>query len=82
MLYLCLKMSGQSNAFYVYESDGSIQPYYSDYILPAQIDQVVWGNGNNIYLNRGVTAFVHADSAQIYRMGTIKLGAPYLGRTL
>lgn len=80
-MYLCLKLQSQTQSFYVVEPDGSITPFYSDAILPYRINQVVWGNGSSLYLNRG-RSYVGKDSAQIYRVGMTVNGAPYWGRNL
>lgn len=81
-LYLCIKYTGQSHSFYVLEANGELVPFYSDFILPSQVDQVVWGSGKTLYLNRGRTAYIGGDSAQVYRVPTLKQGAPYYGRGL
>lgn len=81
-LYLCILMStSQLYSFYVLEG-GSLVPFYSDYILPMKVDQVVWGPSTTLYLNRGRTTFISGDSAQIFSVPTLKQGAPYWGRTL
>ncbi|MCX7984209.1 MAG: hypothetical protein N3A63_04840 [Bacteroidetes bacterium] len=82
MLYLCVKFpSSQLYSFYTLEG-GALVPFYTDYILPMKIDQVVWGNATTLYLNRGRTSFISGDSAQLYRVPTLKQGAPYWGRIL
>lgn len=65
-------------SLFVLESDGSITPYYFAKILPRSIDQIIFANDKNLYLNRGLT--IPRDSVRLYKMGMDKLGAPYIGR--
>jgi len=81
LIYMCMKNALPGQSFYVLESDGSITPFYMENILPSVLDQVVWGNGKELYLNRG-RSVTGADSVQIYKVGTAKDGAPYFGRNL
>ncbi len=74
---LCLQ-GDQRNCLYVLENDGSVTPYYSADILPPTIDQLIWGRGRYLYLNRGIS--LGRDSLRLYRMGMATNGAPYLGR--
>ncbi len=80
-LYLCLKTDNQICPLFIAEG-GSLEPYYYDAILPQKVDQIIWGQGRYLYLNRGVSSYIQSDSAQLFRVGMVKTGAPYLGRTL
>lgn len=62
---------------FILENDGSITPYYQDDIIPDNIEQIMWGNGNKIYLHRGSQ---NRTVTRVLRMGMDKDGAPYLGR--
>ena len=76
MLMVCLDNHSDYSLF-VLEDGGSLTPYYKSPILPATIDQVVFGNDRYLYLNRGLS--VPFDSVRVYKMGMENLGAPNLG---
>lgn len=76
-IYLCLKNHPQYSLF-VLESDGSLTPFYRDDILPLSVDQIIWGNGKYLYLNRA--SLGQSIAERVYRMGMGKDGAPYFGR--
>jgi hypothetical protein len=76
-IILCLR-SHPKYSIFVVESDKSITPFYKVDILPRSVDQLIWGSGRNLYLNRGLT--LTRDSLRVFRMGMDKNGAPYLGR--
>jgi hypothetical protein len=79
-LYLCLQNHPQYSIF-ILENDGSISPFYHDNILPKGVDQIFWGNGRYLFLNKGKGETT--DSLRgVYRMGLNKDGAPYYGRDL
>ena len=79
-IYLCLKKTGVTLSHYLYivENDGSIVPFYQDEILPDRLDQLVWGNYEDAYLNRGVSVLGAVERVLRMKMGIE--GAPYLGR--
>lgn len=77
ILYLCITGHPDYSLFIV-ENDGTIAPYYTDNIIPRSIDQIIWGSGRYIYLNRGLT--LPKDSTRVYRMGMDRNGARYPGR--
>ncbi len=74
--YMCLKNHPKYSLF-VLENDGSVTPFYADNILPPLINQITWGNGRFVYLNRGTLV---RDSVRVYKMGMDRIGATYLGR--
>lgn len=77
MTIICLtNISG--NPLFVLEEDGSMTPYYTANILPSSIDQIVYGRGRYMYLNRGMS--LDRDSVRLYKMGMQYEGAPYYGR--
>lgn len=76
--YLCLSNHPDYTLFVLEESNNLI-PYYNNIdILPNTIDQIIWGNGRYLYLNRGIS--LTRDDVRLYRMGMEGLGAPYIGR--
>lgn len=58
--------------------EGSLNPFYAIDIIPQTVDQIIWGSGRYLYLNRGIT--LERDSVRLYRMGMESLGSPYNGR--
>lgn len=76
-IYLCLRGNLKYSLF-VLENDKTITPFYTVDILPHQVDQVIWGSGRHLYLNRGIN--LPRDSVRIFKMGMDKKGAPYFGR--
>ena len=73
----CLKyVSG--NSIFILEQDGSVTPYYINNILPTKVDQIVYGQGNHIFLNRGITlgGSEYSDSVRVYKMGMQFESAP------
>lgn len=75
---IVLAIQGHSDySLFVFEGDGSIMPYYQAHILPRSIEQIIYGRGRYMYLNRGS---LDTDSVRVYRMGMEKIGAPYNGR--
>lgn len=79
-VYLCLKNHPQYSIF-VLENDGSVTPFYVEDILPQRVDQMFWGNGRYLFLNKGMGQ-ANDLLRGVYKMGLDKNGAPYLGRTL
>ena len=81
MIIICLKnIPGQS--IFLLEEDGSVNPYYAKKILPVRVDQIIYGRGRFIYLNKGISILggtATADSVRVYKMGMQYDGAPYLG---
>ena len=76
-LYLCLKNHPKYSLFVV-ESDNSITPFYFDpSILPHTVDQLEWGNHNQLYLLSGSLL---NNPGRIYRINLDRNGAPYYGR--
>jgi hypothetical protein len=79
-VYICLQNHPQYSIFAL-ENDGSVLPFYTDNILPEEVDQIFWDNGRYMYLNQGKGEA--ADTSRgLYRVGMDKNGAPYLGRSL
>lgn len=77
MMLLAVKNHPDYSIF-VLENDGNLTPYYKAKILPKFVDQIVWGNDYNLYLNRGIT--LTRDSVRVFRMGMANTPAPYYGR--
>ncbi|OGC07773.1 hypothetical protein A2V82_03515 [candidate division KSB1 bacterium RBG_16_48_16] len=60
----------------IVHKDGSTEPlYYGLFLSPAT--NLVWGNGNSLYINRGAAY----EAVQVVAVEMGKPGAPYYGRT-
>jgi len=76
-ILLCL-LNNPNYSVFVLEKNGSVTPFYKADILPHSVDQIIYGSGRYMYLNRGISLV--RDSIRVYRMGMEKIGAPYYGR--
>lgn len=61
-----------THSVFVLENNGTVTPFYNANIIPMSVDQIVYGSGRFIYLNRGSLS---KDSTRVYKMGMDKLGA-------
>jgi hypothetical protein len=66
------------NADGTYTSTSCEPLYYDPSILEPVTDNIVWGNGQILYLNRGTT--FDTGTNRLMRLGMGKNGAPYYGR--
>jgi hypothetical protein len=81
-MYVAVEAPSVYPIIVVHHEDKSFEPLYHDSrFFEPLADQLVWGNGNYLYLNRGRT--LEASEAQRERVVQIKMdksGAPYYGR--
>jgi hypothetical protein len=64
-----------NSSILIVHPNGSSEPLYPGHIVPLT-RQLVWGNGNFLYQNRGNFGLVKG----IFKIYVDKLGAPYYGR--
>ena len=69
--------SHATHSVFVLEENGIITPFYNANIIPLAVDQIVYGGGRFMYLNRGS---LDKDSLRVFKMGMDKVGTPYQGR--
>jgi hypothetical protein len=75
-IFLCLKNYPKYSLF-VLDADGSITPFYADpTILPNTVEQLEWGNHNQLYLLSGSLT----TAGRVYRLNLVRDGAVYNGR--
>ncbi len=76
-----ISVTGNANYSLCVLKSGSLSPYYHNTsILPAGIQQSIWGNDKWLYLSVGASPLYKMGIAT--ESGTVLLGAPYLGRGL
>ena len=69
--------SNHSDPMLMLHPDGSLEPLYAS-IMGGEVDEILWGNGENIYVNRTDDK----EFADVYVVKAGQAGAPYFGRTL
>jgi hypothetical protein len=80
-IMICLY--GHSNySLFVLENNYTLAPFYKESIIPKRVDQIIFGSGRHIYLNRGMSIdpVAERDSVKVFKMGLDNIGAPYFGR--